>query len=88
MAVSKRLKEYKDCCNRVFNTEDGKRLLVYLKQDHVDRTCFSKDTNETFYKLGQREFVQSLIKFIKDDIDFEKLQSRVEREEINPYEEL
>lgn len=55
----------------VFNSDKGKTILAYLKDSYVDNSAMGKDPYETAYKLGQKEFVQSLIRFVKepDQID-------------------
>lgn len=51
----------------LFNTKDGQEVLAYLKDSYVDNTALQDTVERTYYKLGQKEFVQSLIRSIKDE---------------------
>lgn len=62
---------FKKTAQRLFDTEDGKLVLAYLKDSYVDNTALGRDSNETYYKLGQKELIQSLIKSLNepDELD-------------------
>ena len=62
----KRALSFKKTVKKLFNTPDGLKVLAYLKDSYVDNTAIGKDTNETMYKLGQKEFVQGLVKLINE----------------------
>lgn len=65
-------KKVQECAKRLFNTPDGVEFLAALKTEYVDCTAMARlqdhtISNElTFYKLGQKELVQTLIQFLND----------------------
>lgn len=65
--VVKRALSFKRAAKRLFNTPDGLKVLAYLKDSYVDTVVLSSSTNETIYKLGQKELLQSLIKLVKEE---------------------
>jgi hypothetical protein len=45
----------------MFAGENGKMVIEYLKEAFVEPSVLSQSTEETFYRLGQKEFVQGFI---------------------------
>jgi hypothetical protein len=45
----------------MFAGENGKMVLAYLMESFVEPSALSQTTEETFYRLGQKEFVQGFI---------------------------
>lgn len=64
MAVDQKAKDFRDDLKQVFSTEAGERVLEGLKAQYVDLTAIGETPEVTYYKLGQKEFVQSLINFM------------------------
>ena len=62
----KKIMDFKRQSKKLFNTPTGMKVIAYLKDSYVDNTALGKDTNETMYKLGQKEFVQSLVRLINE----------------------
>lgn len=46
----------------VFKSPAGRDVLKFLEQAYVDSTAIGSNTEHTYYKLGQKEFVQGFIK--------------------------
>ena len=67
-----KVKEFREACKRVFNSEDGALVLKNLKEQYVDLTAIGESSEVTYYKLGQKEFVQNLIYCVSEDIDAEE----------------
>lgn len=67
----KRTMAFKRNATRLFNTPDGKKVIAYLVDSYVNNSALGEDVNQTMYKLGQKEFVQGLLRLIKepDQID-------------------
>lgn len=65
-ALVKKAMVFKKAATRLFNTPDGLKVMAYLKDSYADNTALGKDTNETMYKLGQKEFVQGLVRLVKE----------------------
>lgn len=56
----------------VLSTENGKKLLKYLKEEYVDVPVISKTVEETYYNLGKKELIEGLLrdsKVSEDDLD-------------------
>ncbi len=49
-----------------FDTPSGRKILAYLKNSYVDNICLCQTDRETFYRLGQKELIQSLIRYVKE----------------------
>ena len=62
----KRAKVFNKAATRLFNTPDGLKVIAYLKDSYADNTALTDTTNSTMYKLGQKEFVQGLIRLVKE----------------------
>lgn len=69
--INKKALDFKNSADRVFSTSDGIKVLAYLKEEYVDRSSLRDSEYSTYYSLGQKELVQSLIQFIKEDINFD-----------------
>jgi len=69
----KRASTFRRTAKRLFNTLDGKKVLAYLKDSYIDNTALSSDTNQTMYKLGQKEFVQGLVRLINEPDELEEI---------------
>lgn len=52
---------------RVFSTEDGQELLRLLADQYVFSTIASKDTNQTYLRLGAQELVVNFINIAGDN---------------------
>lgn len=60
-------KEFLSLCKCLFNTDDGKRVLAYLKSSYVDSSAVGETPELTYYRLGQKELVQILIQNVNDE---------------------
>jgi hypothetical protein len=63
-----RLIKFRKALKEVFKDENGKLVLEFLKETYVEVPAIDKSTEVTFYKLGQKEFVQGLIKDVESDL--------------------
>ena len=70
---SKKDKEFIAHASTIFNTDAGKQVLVALKILYVDTSCLEASPELTYYKLGQKELVQSLIRLLKEPDELEEL---------------
>lgn len=57
---------FKATIKRLFNTKDGKEFLAGMKDSYVYNTAVGKDPYDTYYKLGVKEFIEGLIRNVKD----------------------
>jgi hypothetical protein len=72
MSNEQKHEEFMADMKHVFNTEAGLRILARLKDDYVNSTAVDSSSVEmTYYKLGQKEFIQTLLQFVKnqDEVD-------------------
>lgn len=54
-------KKFLFALQNMFAGENGKLVLSYLHDSFVEPSVLSQTTEETFYRLGQKEFVQGFI---------------------------
>lgn len=66
-------KQYIGDAQAVFNTEAGKRVLAYLKHLYITNSCLDQTPELTYYRLGQRELVQSLLNIINDPRELDEI---------------
>ena len=57
-----RLTEFREALYTLFDCKKGKIVLDFLQECYVDAPAIDADTTLLAYKLGQKEFVQGLIK--------------------------
>ena len=67
---------YRKAVKRLLNTEDGKLVLAYWTLDKVKRTAFGKTPEQTYAKLGVKEFVQGLANDVNNPQDIEEIINR------------
>lgn len=68
-----RAKKFKDALRRIFASPDGELVLEFLEQSYVEGSAVDRSTELTYYRLGQKEFVQALIKDATTDETFEEV---------------
>jgi hypothetical protein len=73
MKYKNKLRNYKQAADIIFNSDSGKEVLAYLKEEYVDPSVLSENSDETMYRLGQKELVQKLIFFVKDEAILDEL---------------
>jgi len=56
------LTKFRKALKSIFAGEDGKLVAEFLTSSYVDSSVLEADVNTTIYRLGQKEFVQGLIK--------------------------
>lgn len=66
MDLNKREKDFVEHLKQIMNTESGKIVLKYLKQDFVDASSVKQTPELTYYALGQKELVQGLIASLEE----------------------
>ena len=68
------LLKFRKALREVFTSESGKTVTKFLERSYVDRPALCETSEKTAYKLGQKEFVQGLIKDANADLeDLEKM---------------
>ena len=76
MGLNKRRNDFVGNLKQVFGTDAGKRVLKYLKEDYVDGSAVATSTELTYYKLGQKEFVQTLLASLEDQEELVQINTR------------
>lgn len=61
--------EFYEVAQAVFKTPNGERLLKILEEDYLDPTAIGPDSHTTYYRLGQKELVQSLRQAVELDTE-------------------
>lgn len=65
-ALQERLKFHRSL-KHIFTGEAGEYVLKYLTQMYVDSSALEEKSERTHYRLGQKEFVQGIIRDINLD---------------------
>lgn len=65
---SKREKDFKENLKIVFESDAGKRILKYLKQDYVNISAKGDSVEDTYYRIGQQDFVKLLLSTIDESV--------------------
>lgn len=55
-------KKFHNALKRVFASEEGKILSEGLWEIYVDSSALADTPEKTYYKLGQKELIQGLLK--------------------------
>lgn len=71
---NKREKQFRMSMQKIFGTSDGKLILKYLKEDFVDKSCYSDNPHQAYYLLGQQDVVKSMLNVL-EDVDREELEN-------------
>jgi len=60
-AHNEQSKIYLNALKRMLSTEEGMIVSKYLRETFIEASAFSATAEETFYRLGQKEFVQAFL---------------------------
>jgi hypothetical protein len=63
--INKKMIEYDNAVYSAFNTGDGKKVLDYLKKNHLLRSNFSSDPYQMAFWEGQRSIVLTIVNTIE-----------------------
>ena len=66
-----RKKDFVITAQRVFSTSDGLTLLKYFEEDFLNRSVREATVEDTYYRIGQQDFVKRLIKTLKEPDNLE-----------------
>ena len=66
-------KNYQIATKKLFNSEEGKLFLAFLKVEKVDRSAFGKTVEETYANLAVKEFVQGLLLDVNNPMDIDEI---------------
>jgi hypothetical protein len=70
-------KQFLSDAKAVFSTEAGKRFLAHLKSTYIASSSLDNTPELTYYRLGQRELVQSFLNIINDPREIDELMSSI-----------
>lgn len=62
---NRRTKDYLGSLQAVSDTVQGRKLFKYLVSIYVDESAMRPSVEETYYRLGQKELIQALLKDAK-----------------------
>lgn len=62
MDLNKRASDFEQCCQKVFDTDEGKKLLQYLKETYVETKLLGQTADITFCNIGKADLVNDLIR--------------------------
>ena len=60
------MKDLQQILKAVVNTQNGMKLLKYLKEDYLLRSSVRDTVEQTYYELGKKELIQDLIIMLED----------------------
>ena len=69
--TTERVINFRKALRELFKTPNGNTVLEFLEESYVDIPAVGETPEITYYKLGQKEFVQGLVKDARseDDLD-------------------
>jgi hypothetical protein len=62
MIFNKRQRDFLIQLTKVSDTVAGRKVLKYLHEIYVEASAVQPTVEQTYYKLGQKELIQSIIK--------------------------
>lgn len=63
---NKRRDDLVSSMKRIFNTRDGKVFLKHLKEDYLAASVKKQTVEETYYAIGQQDFVKKLLALVTE----------------------
>jgi len=60
--------KFRKALQKLFKGTDGKEVMEFLNEHYVEIPAIDQTPELTYYRLGQKEFVQSLIKDATTDL--------------------
>lgn len=60
--------KYRGALKAIYESKNGQIVFEFLKKGYVDAPALGQSPELTYYKLGQKEFVQGLIQDATTDI--------------------
>ena len=63
--INKKMLEYDNAVYKTFNSDDGKKVLDYLKKNYLLRSTYSHDPYEIVYFEGQRNLILTIVNTIE-----------------------
>lgn len=66
---TQRVVKFRKNLKNLLDTPAGKDVLDFLQESYVDIPVVSETPEITYYRLGQKEFVQGLIKDATTDLE-------------------
>jgi len=70
-----RVVKFRKALKEIFKGPNGDAVIEFLEEAYVDTPAVDSTSELTYYKLGQKEFVQGLLRDIKCDIPEYKTQT-------------
>lgn len=67
-------KIFKQTAQDLFNTPNGITVLAYLNDSYVKSSALGESPELTYYKLGQKELIQSLIAVLNEPDKLDDIQ--------------
>lgn len=49
------------------NTEAGKHVLAYWKEEFRGKSIVGNSPEVTYYNLGKKEFIEAVLEYLKDE---------------------
>lgn len=53
---------FRKALRELFKQPNGKTVLDFLVNNYVDTSAVGADSNNTYYRLGQKELIQGLVR--------------------------
>lgn len=60
--TSQKVIKFRRALRELFKSDTGATVIKFLEEAYVDTPCLDTSAELTYYRLGQKEFVQGLIK--------------------------
>lgn len=76
-----RQRRFVKIAKRLFNTEDGLLFIAELKATNLSSSPVGADKLETYHRLGEQDFVRSLVAMVEDKKVLARLEATINEED-------
>ena len=66
--------DYKKHLEAMVNTESGKHVLAYWREQFMGKSLVADTPEMTYYNLGKKEFLESIIEALKDEDSLDNIE--------------
>lgn len=73
--------DYKKHLETMVNTESGKHVLAYWKEEFRGKSLIGDSPELTYYNLGKKEFVEAVMDSLKDEDSLDDIKLIYNQEE-------
>lgn len=72
---NKREKDFRRHMQTLFNTESGRKVLAYLKEDFLAQSPIGDSPEKTYYIVGQQDIIRTMISCLENQSALDNLET-------------